>query len=207
MNYSSEKSQPILVLSDRFADAFTYAFHLHRYQFRKVNAVPYISHLMSVAALVLEDGGSEDEAIAALLHDAVEDQGGEPIRVEILHRYGSRVAAIVDACTVPPRAPRQTWKSHKLDYLAQIRNAPPEAQRVILADKLHNLRSLILNLHQTGESIWTSFAANKLDNLWLHQALADLFEQHIHSSMVAEFRQQLHTLLRLATDPSISLPN
>lgn len=196
-----EKNYLDVILSDRFADAFTYALHLHRYQSRKVNAAPYISHLMAVAALVLEDGGSEDEAIAALLHDAVEDQGGEPIYTEILRRYGSRVAAIVGACTIPPRSASQTWKSHKLDYLNQIRHASPEAQRVILADKLHNVRSLITNLRQTGESTWSAFAASKTDNLWLQQSLADLFEQHVHSSLTAEFRQQIHTLVSLAINP------
>ncbi|GAB4460147.1 MAG: HD domain-containing protein [Elainellaceae cyanobacterium] len=201
MTYVPQKTHLDVILGDRFADAFTYALHLHRYQSRKVNAAPYISHLMAVAALVLEDGGSEEEAIAALLHDAVEDQGGEPIYTEILRRYGSQVAAIVHDCTVPPRAASQTWKSHKLDYLNQIRHASPEAQRVILADKLHNVRSLITNLRQTGESTWSAFAASKADNLWLHQELADLFEQYAHSSLVAEFRQQIHTLLSLATNP------
>ncbi|OLP17018.1 hypothetical protein BST81_18765 [Leptolyngbya sp. 'hensonii'] len=201
MTHVSEKIHLDVILSDRFADAFTYALHLHRYQSRKVNAVPYISHLMAVAALVLEDGGSEDEAIAALLHDAVEDQGGEPIYTEILRRYGSQVAEIVHDCTIPPCSASQPWKSHKLDYLNQIRHASPEAQRVILADKLHNVRSLITNLRQTGESAWSAFAASKKDNLWLHQALADLFEQHVHSSLVAEFRQQIHILLSLATNP------
>lgn len=196
-----KKTHIDVILSDRFADAFTYALQLHRYQRRKVNAVPYMSHLMAVAALVLEDGGSEDEAIAALLHDAVEDQGGEPILTEIQHRYGSRVAAIVNACTIPPCSASQTWKSHKLDYLNQIRHASPEAQRVILADKLHNVRSLVTNLRQNGESTWTAFAASKVDNLWLHQALADVFEQRVHSTLVAEFRGQIHTLLNLATNP------
>ncbi|WP_346294429.1 HD domain-containing protein [Sphaerothrix gracilis] len=87
------------VLSNRFADAFAYTLSLHRHQCRKVQPVPYIAHLMGVAALVLEDGGSEDEAIAALLHDAVEDQGGEPIRIQIRHRYGEFILALVDACT------------------------------------------------------------------------------------------------------------
>lgn len=198
MTHVPETTRLNVILSDRFADAFTYALHLHRYQFRKVNAVPYMSHLMAVAALVLEDGGSEDEAIAALLHDAVEDQGGEPIYTEILRCYGSHVAAIVRDCTIPPRSTSQTWKSHKLDYLNQIRHASPEAQRVILADKLHNGRSLITNLRQSGDSTWSTFAASKADNLWLHQALADLFEQQVHGSMVVEFREQIQTLLSLA---------
>lgn len=188
------------ILSDRFADAFTFALQLHRHQYRKVRSIPYISHLMAVAALVLEDGGSEDEAIAALLHDAVEDQGGEPIRTEILRRFGANVTAIVDACTMPPRAPTQSWKSHKLTYLDQIRRASPAAQRVILADKLHNVRSLIANLKQTGENTWSAFAANKADNIWLHQALADLFEAHSCSHLVADFRQEVNTLLTLIMD-------
>lgn len=139
-----------VILSDRFADAFAYALQLHRHQLRKVRAIAYISHPMAVASLVIEDGGSEDEAIAALLHDAVEDQGGEPIRIEIRHRYGSNVAAIVEDCTIPPRTASQTWKQHKLMYLDQIQRSSPAAQRVILADKLHNVRSLITNLKEVS---------------------------------------------------------
>ncbi|NJL41362.1 MAG: bifunctional (p)ppGpp synthetase/guanosine-3',5'-bis(diphosphate) 3'-pyrophosphohydrolase [Leptolyngbyaceae cyanobacterium SM1_4_3] len=186
-----------VILSDRFADAFAYALQLHRHQLRKVRPIAYISHPMAVASLVLEDGGSEDEAIAALLHDAVEDQGGEPIRLEILHRYGSNVAAIVEDCTIPPRSASQTWQHHKLTYLDQIQRSSPAAQRVILADKLHNVRSLITNLRQVGESTWSAFAASKADNIWLHQALADLFESHLQGSMVVEFRQQVNILLSL----------
>jgi len=195
---------PDVVLSDRLADAFAYSLQLHRYQSRKVSPMPYISHLMAVTALVLEDGGSEDEAIAALLHDAVEDQGGEPIRAEILRRYGSNVAAIVDACTIPPWAASQSWKSHKLAYLDQLRRASPAAQRIILADKLHNVRSLITNLRRTGENTWSAFAANKADNIWLHQVLAELFEAYYCRYLVADFRQEVNTLFTLTLDINCS---
>jgi (p)ppGpp synthase/HD superfamily hydrolase len=184
------------ILSDRLADAVDFALSLHRYQTRKVRPIPYIAHLMSVAALVLEDGGSEDEAIAALLHDAVEDQGGAATRAEILQRFGPWVVAIVDACTEPPRQPGQSWRDHKQAYLNQIAQASQSAQRVALADKLHNVRSLIENLALQGDTIWGRFTAAPDDYLWLYQSLADLFDQALPGHLTAQFKATVNQLLQ-----------
>ncbi|MFQ3626985.1 MAG: HD domain-containing protein, partial [Cyanobacteriota bacterium] len=133
---------PTPSLSQRFCHALGYAFHLHQHQFRKGSSVPYISHLMSVAALVLEDGGDEEAAIAALLHDAIEDQGGNAIRNEIRQQFGDSVLRIVEACTESDETPKPPWKQRRLQAIAQLQHAEPAIQRVIIADKLHNLRCI-----------------------------------------------------------------
>ena len=181
------------ILSDRLADAFALALSLHRYQTRKVQPIPYIAHLMSVAALVLEDGGSENEAIAALLHDAVEDQGGASTRAEILQRFGPQVTAIVDACTEPPRQLSQSWRDHKLAYLRQVEQAPESAQRVVLADKLHNVRSLLTNLGLYGNDTWNHFTATREDYLWFYVSLAAIFEQTLPGPLTNEFSAAIRT--------------
>jgi (p)ppGpp synthase/HD superfamily hydrolase len=183
------------VLSERFEEALVYAAQLHVNQRRKVRNTPYVAHLLSVAALVLEDGGDEDEAIAALLHDAVEDQGGENTRTEIRRRFGERVAAIVDGCTEPERVGNQSWREHKLAYLEQIRQASTSVQRVMLADKLHNARSLWVNLYLEGDRVWTEFRGSRSDVLWLQQAQVRVFEE-LQSSrwMVAELRRVVNCM-------------
>lgn len=181
--------QPV-ILSDRFANAFAYTLSLHRHQCRKLRRTPYMAHLMSVAALVLEDGGSEAEAIAALLHDAVEDQGGEPIRTQIRHRYGDFILALVDACTEPQRQPQQSWRDHKLSYLNQVQYASTPAQRIILADKLHNLRSLLVNWQQFGNAIWLQFLGQPLDYLWFYRRLIESLNAQSQSPMLIELKAQ-----------------
>ena len=121
-----------LKLSKRFEEALVYTLGLHATQMRKGTDVPYASHLLSVAALVLEDGGSEDEAIAALLHDAVEDQGGPRTRDEIGRRFGEEVARIVDGCTDTDETPKPPWRKRKESYIESMRCAAPEVRRVLL---------------------------------------------------------------------------
>ena len=138
------------VLGERFETALVYALRLHRHQRRKVTGVPYICHLLAVAAMVIEAGADEDCAIAALLHDAVEDQGGSSTLLAIRQQFGGRVAEYVSACSAPSRRGNQDWRSHKIDYLAQIEAAPVAVKQIVLADKLHNGRSLLSNLSQFG---------------------------------------------------------
>ncbi len=126
------------LLNERFDQALNYAIQLHADQLRKGSGVPYLAHLLSVTALVLEDGGSEDEAIAALLHDAVEDQGGLATLEEIRSKFGTHVADIVAGCTDSFEDPRPPWKQRKDRYLQHLAQATPEVRRVSLADKLHN---------------------------------------------------------------------
>ncbi|MBA2246239.1 MAG: HD domain-containing protein [Gemmatimonadetes bacterium] len=165
-------------LTPRFEEALSYAAELHRTQTRKGSSIPYIAHLMSVAALVLEDGGDEEEAIAALLHDALEDHPDKTSREEIRRRFGERVAAIVEHCTdTPPKwsgGLKPPWRGRKETYLRQIRCAP-ESSRVALADKLHNARSILRDHHEVGEQVWERFTASKEESLWFYRELVRAF--------------------------------
>jgi (p)ppGpp synthase/HD superfamily hydrolase len=141
------------MLTSRFARALTWAERLHRGQTRKGVDIPYIAHLLSVSALVLENGGGEDAAIAALLHDAVEDQGGLPTLRRIARAFGPRVAKIVMGCTdaaPAPGQPKAPWRARKLAFIARLRDAAPEVALVVACDKLHNLRCLLEDLDRDG---------------------------------------------------------
>ena len=133
-------------LTNRFEEALVYATQLHSHQTRKRTGTPYIAHLLSVTALVLEAGGEEDEAISALLHDAVEDQGGKKTLKEIQRRFGNKVAEIVLSCTDAYIFPKPPWQERKESYIAHLKEASPESKRVSLADKLHNARSILRDL-------------------------------------------------------------
>jgi (p)ppGpp synthase/HD superfamily hydrolase len=158
-------------LGPRFEDALVYAARLHARQTRKSTSIPYVSHLMSVSALVLEDGGDEDEAIAALLHDAVEDQGGAPILEEIRGRFGNRVAAIVAGCTDTDVVPKPPWRERKENYIAHLRHASRDVLRVSRADKLHNARSILSDLRKDGDAVWYRFTAGRDAVLWYYDSL------------------------------------
>jgi GTP pyrophosphokinase len=164
-----------MLLTDRYRDALTYAFDLHREQERKGSGVPYFAHLIGVSSLALEHGADEDGAIAALLHDAVEDQGGEAILVEIESRYGNRVAAIVAACTDSLEAPKPPWRERKERYVAHLAEAPPEAQLVSACDKLYNARAILADYQIVGEALWERFSGGRDGVLWYYRALAGAF--------------------------------
>ncbi|MDJ0675469.1 MAG: HD domain-containing protein [Calothrix sp. MO_167.B42] len=177
-------------LTNRFEQALIYANQLHRTQTRKGGDVPYISHLLSVAALVLEDGGDEDEAIAALLHDAVEDQGGKETRAVILDMFGTRVVEIVDGCTDTDVIPKPPWKERKYKYIERLRHASASVRRVALADKLHNARSILQDLSTLGEATWDKFTGGKSGTLWYYHALLEVFlETNTNSWLVEELNR------------------
>src|SRR5262249_41201230 len=138
-------------LSSRFREALVFAAELHRDQVRKGTTVPYVAHLLGVAGIVLEHGADEDEAIAALLHDAVEDQGGPPTREAIRRRFGERVAAIVDGCTDADKTPPPPWRARKEACVAHVRHASPSVLLVSAADKLHNSRAILNDYRLDGE--------------------------------------------------------
>jgi (p)ppGpp synthase/HD superfamily hydrolase len=159
------------VLSDRYAEAFAYSLELHRDQVRKGTTIPYVSHLIAVSSLVLEHGGTEAEAIAALLHDAVEDQGGPPTLTEIRRRFGDEVALIVEGCTDTDLTPKPPWRARKEDYVAGIRRAHRSVRLVSAADKLHNARSILADHRQQGDAVWLRFTGGKDGTLWYYRAL------------------------------------
>ncbi|MGK7875797.1 MAG: HD domain-containing protein [Xenococcaceae cyanobacterium] len=159
------------LLTSRFEKALVYATHLHARQLRKGTKIPYISHLLSVAALVLENGGDETQAIAALLHDAIEDQGGERTRQEIRHQFGSEVAEIVEGCTDADVIPKPPWRERKQRYIAKFRHATPAVRRVSLADKLHNARSTEADYRKVGKAIWDRFQGGREGTLWFYRSI------------------------------------
>ena len=181
-------------LSTRFEAALVYATRLHANQVRKGSGVPYISHLLSVAALVLEAGGDEDEAIAALLHDAIEDQGGAKTREEIRQRFGERVVSIVDGCTDSETLPKPPWKERKLNYLEKMRLASPEVRRVSLADKLHNARSIVADWEQEGEKVWQKFKGGKEGTLWFYRSLVAVYQQNGSDFLIQELARLISRL-------------
>lgn len=123
--------------------------------------------------MVLEDGGNKDEAIAALLHDAIENQGSDKIRQEIYQKFGESVASIVEAGTESDTIPKPPWKERKLAAFARLRDASPQVRRVVLADKLHNARSILVDWHRHGEEIWNRFQGGKEGTLWFYRAIIE----------------------------------
>jgi (p)ppGpp synthase/HD superfamily hydrolase len=178
-----------IILTKRFEDALRFAAHLHAHQKRKGTSIPYVAHLLSVTSLVLENGGDEDLAIAALLHDAVEDQGGVPILQEIRKRYGERVARIVDGCTDSYVHPKPPWRKRKEDYLTHLRQADADIRLVSLADKLHNARSILRDLRQAGPHSLSRFKGGKSGTLWYYHSLVNIFRDLDDSLMAAELAE------------------
>jgi (p)ppGpp synthase/HD superfamily hydrolase len=173
-------------LTPRFEEALVFATQLHARQIRKGSQTPYVAHLLGVTALVLENGGDEDTAIAALLHDAVEDQGGLKTLNEIRKRFGARVAEIVEACSDTFTFPKPPWRKRKQAYLDHLPHTTSEARLVSLADKLHNARSILRDLSQDGELVWNKFNGGKQGTLWYYHSLVEIFQQLEDNFLVAE---------------------
>ena len=155
-----------MAFSHRFEQALVLAHQLHADQVRKGTQIPYVAHLLAVTSIVIENGGSEDEAIAALLHDAIEDQGGSKTRAEIRRRFGDNVVAIVDGCTDTDRFPKPPWRKRKEEYIEHVRHASSSVRLVSLADKLHNARSILADYRVVGESLWKRLTGVKEGTLW-----------------------------------------
>jgi GTP pyrophosphokinase len=162
-------------LSTRLDEAFVYARSLHHGQQRKGTTVAYIGHLMGVASIVLDDGGSEDEAIAALLHDAAEDHGGRARLEEIRGRFGNRVAQIVEDCTDSWDTPKRPWAERKRAYIAHARHLPAPSLRVSAADKVHNAYAILRDLRNIGDKVWERFSASPDDVVAYYDGLVRAF--------------------------------
>ena len=185
-------------LSVRFKKALHIAFEYHQDQERKGSREPYYAHLMSVSALVLENGGSENQAIAALLHDAVEDQGGLPTLENIKAEFGDEVAAIVDSCTDAYTHPKSPWKGRKFDYLERMKSESDTILLFSLSDKVHNARSILRDLQYEGDQIWDRFKGGKAGTLWYYQSLANIFDKSPYLSLKQDFRQLVEEIITLA---------
>ena len=162
-------------LTPQFEDALVYAARIHALQKRKGTTIPYVSHLLAVTALVLESGGDADEAIAALLHDAAEDQGGRARLEDIRRRFGDRVAEIVAGCTDTFDEPRPPWLERKMAYIRHIPEASQAVRRVALADKLHNVRCILTDFRAIGNKVFERFNADKRSELDYYRSLVSAF--------------------------------
>ena len=173
-------------LSTRFEEALVLATRLHADQTRKGTAIPYISHLLAVTAIVLEHGGHEDEAIAALLHDSIEDQGGATTREEIRRQFGDRVVEIVDGCTDTDVMPKPPWRARKEAYLAHLSEATGPVRLVSAADKLHNARAILEDYHILGEALWKRFNGGKEGTLWYYRSAVDALRKAGTTPLIEE---------------------
>ena len=164
--------------TEKLEEALLYAVRLHRDQTRKGTGVPYVTHLLAVAAIVGESGGTEDEVIAGLLHDAPEDAGGEARLEEIRDRFGDNVADIVAGCTDTYEDPKPPWRARKEAYIAHLANAPASVRLVSAADKLHNARSALSDYRAVGEDLWGRFNGGRDGTLWYYRSVADALAGH-----------------------------
>jgi len=169
------------IIGPKFLEALRFAVQIHGEDLRKGTSIPYLSHLLSVCSLVLEDDGDEDEAIAALLHDTLEDHPEDVMKADIEDRFGNRVADLVTQCTdTPPDyggGPKAPWHERKAAYVERIRNEKYPLCRIALADKLHNTRTIVMDHRRLGNSIWARFNANKEDQLRYQRALVEAFRE------------------------------
>ncbi len=187
-----------MILSERFDQALVYARQLHAAQFRKGNKVPYIAHLLAVAAIVLENSGSEDEAIAALLHDAVEDQGGAKTREKIRKRFGDKVTSIVDGCTDADSIPKPLWKDRKQAHLKKLSSASSSVILVSAADKLHNARTILNDYRLIGDEVWARFTVGKIDTLWYYREVVNVLKRAGGPPVIDELERVVTELEKLS---------
>jgi GTP pyrophosphokinase len=185
-------------LSTRFEEALTYAARLHAGQRRKGTKIPYVTHLLAVASIALRHGASEDEAIAALLHDAIEDQGGAATREEIRRRFGEEVVRIVDGCTDTDVSPKPPWRPRKEAYIAHVREAPASVRLVSAADKLDNSRAILADYRQVGEALWKRFTGGKAGTLWYYRSLVQAFREAGSNPLIDELDRVVSEIERLA---------
>lgn len=194
----AETSDPIL--TDRFDEALAYASRIHRPQVRKGSNIPYVSHLLGVASLALELGADEDQAIAALLHDAVEDQGGLKRLADIRTRFGDRVAGIVMDCTDAHEDPKPDWRPRKEAYIASLETKPAASLLVSIADKTHNASAINADLREVGEAVWARFTGGKEGTLWYYRNLAARLAHLLPGAASARFAREVAEMEELAAN-------
>ena len=190
-------------LGPRFLRAFFFAAEKHKGQTRKASTIPYIAHLMGVASLVLEAGGDEDLAIAALLHDVVEDCVGAPMLKEVRRRFGQRVAKVVDGCTDADTYPKPPWRERKEKYLRHLLTVDADTRLVSAADKLNNVRSILSDYRAVGESVWSRFNGGCEGTLWYYRTLLDIFLQHKRNRITRDLELAVMELESLAEQNAI----
>lgn len=185
-------------LTARFEEALLLSARLHTGQVRKISGTPYLGHLLGVCAIVLEHGGDEDEAIAALLHDAVEDQGGQSTREEIRRRFGQQVIEIVDGCSDTTVSPKPPWRERKEAHVREMAGASRSVRLVMAADKLDNARALAREYRRRGESLWSHFRGGREGTLWYYRAMLEALRESSRSELIEELHRAVAEIERLA---------
>jgi (p)ppGpp synthase/HD superfamily hydrolase len=204
---SQRKLKKAVRLGPRFLRAFLFAAEKHAGQARKASTIPYIAHLMGVASLALEAGGDEDIAIAALLHDVVEDCGGAAMLKEVRRRFGKHVAEMVDGCTDADTVPKPPWRERKEKYIRRLKTEASDTRLVSASDKLNNIRSIISDYRAIGESVWSRFNGGRDGTLWYYRTLRDEFLRSRPNRVTREFDlavKELELMTRANQDLKIS---
>jgi (p)ppGpp synthase/HD superfamily hydrolase len=192
-----------MLLSSRFDQALQYAVTIHAGQTRKASEVPFIAHLLGVASLALEYGANEDEAIAALLHDAAEDAGGEGRLADIRVRFGEAVAGMVHDCTDTCESPKPAWQARKEAYIAHLPHSSPGALLVSCCDKLYNTRTIVADLRERGAVTWEKFRGGRDGSLWYYRTLVDFFmTTDLPRGLIDELWRTVDTMEALAAKAS-----
>ena len=195
-----------LFTTARFEAAMVYAHQVHQNQRRKGTGIPYIAHVLGVAALAIEYGATEDEAIAALLHDAAEDGGGEATLAEIRARFGDTVGDIVLGCSdslVEDPEDKLPWRERKENYLAHLENASPSVCLVSAADKLHNVRSIMRDYREHGDEVWERFQGRRDGTLWYYETVADTLLRRYHTQLARDLQDEVDALLVLVNETEL----
>jgi GTP pyrophosphokinase len=187
------------VLGERFERGLDLAFALHSGQRRKGSGIPYVGHLLGVASIVIGEGGTEDQAIGALLHDAAEDAGGEETLERIRGEFGENVARIVADCTDTTDDPKPPWRQRKEAYIRHLERAMPEALLVSLADKVHNANAILLDYRELGEELWERFRGSREEILWYYRSLVEQFRRLLPGRLTNELERTLAELEGLVT--------
>jgi GTP pyrophosphokinase len=183
---------------EKLERALVYAVQVHADHYRKGTRVPYVTHLLAVAAIVGENGGTEDAVVAALLHDAPEDRGGEARLGDIRLRFGDAVAEIVAGCTDTYEDPKPPWRERKDRHLAHLAGTSDSVQLVSAADKLHNARSVLSDYRAVGEELWGRFTGGREGTLWYYRAVVDALGAVHDDPIVEELDRVVRELERLA---------
>ncbi len=186
---NQDRRRDPMAYSKRFDDALLYAVDVHRDQVRKGSGIPYVTHLLGVASIVGESGGSEDEVIAGLLHDAPEDHGGVERLEDIRGRFGERVAEIVAGCTDTYEEDKPEWWGRKRAYIEHLADAPESVRLVSAADKLHNARAILADLRVLGDGLWGRFTGGKEGTLWYYRELVKTFRASGADAVVEELNR------------------
>jgi (p)ppGpp synthase/HD superfamily hydrolase len=204
LDYNDLFSSPIrrvnVRLSPQFEKALIYATRNHGGKLRKKSRIPYIAHVLGVAAIAMEYGANETEAIGALLHDAVEDCGGARRLRDIERKFGRKIARIVEGCTDTDQIPKPPWRERKENYIAHLKRVSASTRLVSAADKLHNARAILHNLRQEGDPLWSRFNGGKEGALWYYRSLVSAFREHGSNELIEELDRVVTEIEEFASE-------